>query len=151
MTNNGMSIVEVMIGVILLALIIVPSLNVIMSQTQTVTSTRDHSQAAFLAQRIQEICRSYSFKLVEADQYSSDPNTQKKTFEWKLKNSDKLNKYESNGITYHVTNVLIDPVVNSFSPSDPTVMYLVHFSIEYLGQDRRNHRLDIDTAISKRE
>lgn len=143
--------VEVMIGVILLALIIVPSLNVIMSQTQNVTSTRDHSQAAFLAQRIEEICRSYSFKLVEADQYSSDPKMQKKTFEWKLKNSNKLNKYESNGITYHVTNVSIDPAVNSFSPSDPPVMYLVHFSIEYLGQDKRNHRLDIDTAISKRE
>jgi len=83
--RNGMSMIEIMIGVILLALIVVPSLNVIISQTKTVTATRDHSQAAFVAQKIQETCRSYRFDMIEADQYASKPAEQKKTFEWRLK------------------------------------------------------------------
>lgn len=147
----GMSMVEVMIGVVLLALIMVPSLNVIMSQTHSVTATRDHSQATFLAQRTQEICRSYTFDLIEADQYSSELQKQKKTFEWKLKNTDELSKYESNGIKYNITDVKVDPVINTLSPNDPTTMLLFHFKIEYLGKDSRNHRLEINTAISKRE
>ena len=43
--NQGLSMVEVMIGVILLALMVIPSLNVITSKTRTVTATRDHSLA----------------------------------------------------------------------------------------------------------
>jgi len=147
----GMSMVEVMIGVILLALIMVPSLNVIMSQTHSVTSTRDHSQATFLAQHIQEICRSYSFDLIESEQYNSEILKQKRTFEWKLKNSDTLNKHESNGIKYSITDVRIDPVLNKLSPSDPATMVLFHFRIEYIGKDKKNHRLEVNTAISKRE
>lgn len=146
--------IEIMIGVILLALIIVPSLNVIVSQTQTVTATRDHSQAAFVAQKLQEICRSYSFDLIEADQYAADQVKQKKTFEWKLKNDNELKKQLINGIEYIVDpdKTRIDPVPNQFATGNPApTLYLFKFSITYLGKDKRNHRLDISTAIAQRE
>lgn len=152
--RTGMSMIEIMIGVILLALIVVPSLNVIISQTQTVTATRDHSQAAFVAQKIQEICRSYSFDMIEADQYSSEPATQQKTFEWKLKNNDELRKHVINGIEYIIdpTKTLVDPVPDQFLTGNPApTVYLVRFSITYIGKDKRSHRLDISTAIAQRE
>ena len=154
--RSGMSMVEIMIGVILLALIIVPSLNVIVSQTQTVTATRDHSQAAFVAQKLQEICRSYSFDMIEADQYDSNPDKKKKTFEWKLKNTDELKKHVINGIEYIVDDnekmTRIDPLLKAADNSgQPPVAYLFKFSITYLGKDKRNHRLNISTAIAQRE
>lgn len=152
--NQAMSMVEIMIGVILLALIIIPSMNVISSQTQTVTATRDHSQAAFVAQKIQEILRSYRFNLIESDQYSSDTAKQKKTFEWKLKNADELRKHVINNIEYLIDPGLtsVDPVVLANSdPSNPPMAYLVKFSITYKSKDGRNHRLNVSTAISQRE
>ena len=75
--KHGVSMVEIMIGVFLLALILIPSLNVVISQTQTVTKTRDHSQAAFLAQKIFETAHSFSFRLLDADQYNNDAEKQK--------------------------------------------------------------------------
>lgn len=152
--QSGMSMVEIMIGVILLALIIIPSLNVISSQTQTVTATRDHSQAAFVAQKLQEAMRSYRFNLLDADQYNSDPVMQKKTFEWKLKNADELKKHVINGIEYIVDPALtsVDPVkMKNSDPTTPPSAYLVRFSITYKSKDGRNHRLNISTAISQRE
>ena len=68
MRNNyrkAVSLVEVMIGVFLLALILVPSLNVVISQTQTVTSTRDHSQAAFLADKILETAKAFGIEFAD--------------------------------------------------------------------------------------
>lgn len=156
MTNRrcGMSMVEIMIGVILLSLIIVPSLNVIVSQTQTVTATRDHSAAAFVAQKIQELCRSYRFDLIEAEQYSSDPATQKKTFEWRLKNDDEYRKHLINGIEYLIdpTRTAVTPVPDQFVGGNPAPsVYLLKFSVSYTGKDKRSHRLDISTAIAQRE
>ena len=135
MQNNrsGMSMVEIMIGVILLALIIVPSLNVIVSQTQTVTATRDHSQAAFVAQKLQEICRSYSFDMIEADQYAADAVKQKKTFEWKLKNDDAMKKQTINGIDYIIDpdKTRIDPIPSMLSTINPApTIYLFKFSVK---------------------
>ncbi|MBR4329616.1 MAG: hypothetical protein IKP71_07160, partial [Candidatus Riflebacteria bacterium] len=63
--KKAVSMVEIMIGVLLLALILIPSLNVIIGQTQTVTATRDHAQAAFIAEKVIEIARSYPFDMLE--------------------------------------------------------------------------------------
>ncbi len=152
--RSGMSMVEIMIGVILLSLIVVPSLNVIVSQTQTVTATRDHSAAAFVAQKVQELCRSHSFDLIEADQYSADPATQKKTFEWRLKNDDEYRRHLINGIEYLVDpeKTFVTPVPDQFASGNPAPsVYLVKFSISYKSKDKRSHRLDISTAIAQRE
>ncbi len=152
--KSAMSMVEIMIGVVLLALIIIPSLNVISTQTKTVTSTRDHSQAAFVAATIRETLRSYRFAMIESDQYSSDTTTQRKTFEWKLKNSDELRKHTINNIQYLVDpdSVKIDPVLKtSGSTGQKPAAYLVQYSINYRSKDNRNHRLDISTAIAQRD
>lgn len=154
MNKNGMSMVEIMIGVVLLALILLPSLNVIIGKTQTVSSTRDHAQAALVAQRLQEICRSYSFNMIEADQYKSDNLNEEKTFEWKLLNTPELNEITLNGITYKVVqeNTSIDPVKTSLTTEDsfPSV-YLFKLELKYIGKDGRDHFLNISTAIAQRE
>ena len=149
----GMSMIEIMIGVMLLALILVPSLNVVISQTQTVTATRDHSQAAFLAQKIIETARACSFPMLDADQYNDVPDTQKKTFEYKLKNVDEYKIYNLNGITYTIDPEMtsIDPI-NTIGAETNTLpsLYAFKFSINYEGKDGRNHYLDISTIIAQR-
>lgn len=154
MNRNGMSMVEVMIGVLLLALILLPSLNVIIGKTQTVSTTRDHAQAALVAQKLQEICRSYSFNMIEADQYKSDNLNEEKTFEWKLLNTPELSQTTLNGITYKVVqeNTSIDPLKNSLTDDDsyPSV-YLFRLELKYKGKDGRDHFLNVSTAIAQRE
>lgn len=152
MKRNGMSMIEIMIGVILLALIIVPSLNVITSKTRTVTATRDHSQAAFVAQKIQEMARAFKFDLLDSDKYSSDLQMQKKTYEWKLKNQDEYKRHNLNGIDYLIEDVAIDPALNKedADPNQPAILYLFRFTVKYKGKDGRDHQLRINTAISQR-
>ncbi|GAB4275290.1 MAG: hypothetical protein Kow0029_16260 [Candidatus Rifleibacteriota bacterium] len=153
MNKYGMSMVEIIIGVILLALIVVPSLNVINTKTQTVTATRDHAQAAFVAQKIQEMARAFKFEFIEADRYASNPELQRRTFEWKLKNDEEFKKHNLNGIDYNIEDVAIDPVLNSEDP-DPDqipIVYLLQFTIRYHGKDNRDHEMSINTAISQRD
>lgn len=148
----GLSMVEVMIGVILLALIVIPSLNVITSKTRTVTATRDHSQAAFVAQKVQETARAFKFDLLDSDQYVSNPTMQKKTYEWKLKNEDEYRRHVLNGIEYLIDEVAIDPVFNKEDP-DPNqaiILLLFKFTVKYKGKDGRDHNLRINTAIARR-
>lgn len=150
----AMSMVEIMIGVVLLALIIVPSLQVIVGQTKTVTATRDHSSAAFVAQKVQELCRSFQFDMIEADQYNSDATKQKETFEWKLKNDDEYRKHVINGITYHIdpAETRIDPIKGKFDNADTKMVALAfRFTIKYKSKDQRDHRLEISTAVTRRE
>ena len=150
----AMSMVEIMIGVLLLTLIVVPSLHVIVGQTKTVTATRDHSSAAFVAQKVQEICRSFQFDMIEADQYSSDAAKQKKTFEWKLKNDDEYRQHVVNDITYLIepSDTRIDPIKGKHDGANtPPVALAFHFTITYTSKDQRSHRLEISTAITRRE
>jgi len=154
LNKQGLSMVEVMIGAILLALIVIPSLNVISTQTQTVTATRDHSQAAFVAQKLQEIMRSYRFNMLDADQYDADHTRRNRTFEWKLKNSDELKRHVINGIEYLIdpAQTSVEPVkLKNTDPASPPTAYLVRFSITYKSKDSRNHLLNVSTAISQRE
>lgn len=106
--KKGMSLVEIMLGVILLTLIIVPALNVINSKSKAVTATRDHSQAAFIAQKIQETARAFRFDLLDADQYAGDEITRKKTFEWKTQNLEQYRVHNLNGIKYEITDLKIE-------------------------------------------
>ncbi len=149
----GMSMIEIIIGVVLLALIVVPSLNVINTKTKSVTATRDHSQAAFVAQKVQEMARAFRFDLIEADRYSSDAATQKTTFEWRVKNQDEYKKHVLNGITYLIEDLEIDPVLNKEIPDTDQrpILYLMKFAIRYTGKDGRDHELRINTAISRRD
>jgi len=151
----GMSMVEIMIGVIILALVLIPSLNVIIAETKTVNATRDHTQASFFAQKILESAHTCKFELLEADQYDSDPATQKTTFEYALKNNDDIRTETINGIKYEVVNDdNKDKVKYAADKNDPSVrpnMVFLSFTVKYTGQDKQNHTLDIHTAISKRQ
>jgi competence protein ComGC len=151
--SKAMSMVEIMIGVLLLALIIIPSLNVISTKTRAVTSTRDHSQAAFVGQKIQEMARAFKFDMLEADRYDSEPDKQKRTFEWQLKNKDEFNTQIVNGIAYKVEDVDISPVANkndSDSINHP-LLQLLKFTIKYDGKDGKQHLLNFNTAIFKKD
>ena len=145
----GMSMVEIMIGVIILALVLIPSLNVILSETRAVTGTRDHTMAAFVAQNLLETARNYKFAYIEADQYAGKPDIQKTTFEYALTHD--LKERTVNRIKYEVKDARIDPVKNTISPGDPPILLLVKFAIEYTGSDQRQHRLDVSTALVKQE
>lgn len=157
MINNkkAVSLLEIMIGVLLLALILVPSLNVVISQTQTVTATRDHSQAAFLADKILETARSFPFNLLDSDRYESNADEYKKTFEYKLWNDEKYNTYEINNIKYTISTdkdyTSIDSISNKGAATDELPkLYAFKFRINYTGKDGREHHLDVHTALSSR-
>ncbi|HNW35989.1 MAG TPA: hypothetical protein PKM25_13710 [Candidatus Ozemobacteraceae bacterium] len=150
-SNKGMSMVEIMIGVILLALVLIPSLNVIISETKTVNATRDHTQASFFAQKIIESARTCKFDLLDADQYASDLNTQKTTFEYALNNDDKVRTDTINGIRYQVKQAKIKYAVDKTDSTIRCNTVFLSFRVEYDGQDGKNHSLDIWTAISKRQ
>ena len=148
-----MSMVEIMIGVLLLALIIIPSLNVISTKTQAVTSTRDHSQAAFVGQKIQEMARAYKFDMLEAEQYDSEVDKQKRTFEWQLKNKEEIKTQTVNGIKYQIKDVDISPVANKNDPDsiNHPLLQLFKFTVKYEGKDRKQHLLNFNTAIFKKD
>ena len=153
--KKAVSMIEIMIGVLLLALILIPSLNVIIGQAQTVTSTRDHAQAAFLAEKILEIARSYPFDMLEEERHNNDNDSSKKekTFEYRLKNKEEHNTYVVNGITYKIDpkSVFIDPITTKNADKDaiPNI-YAVKFTIQYTGKDGRDHHLDIHTILAQR-
>ncbi|HOT26838.1 MAG TPA: hypothetical protein PLU72_01540 [Candidatus Ozemobacteraceae bacterium] len=150
----GMSMVEVMIGVIILALVLIPSLNVIISETKTVNATRDHTQASFFAQKILESAHACKFDLLDADQYDHDPATQKTTFEYMLKNNEDFRTETINGIKYEVVKTDKDQVKYAADKNDPDIrpnMVFLSFTVKYTGQDKNTHTLDIHTAINKRQ
>ena len=147
----GMSLVEILIGVVILALVLIPSLSVILSETKAVTGTRDHTQAAFVAQSILETARNYKFAYLEADRYAGKPDVQKTTFEWALKNDPAMKERLINNIKYEVKDAQVEPVKNTLAPGEPPILVLVKFAVEYSGSDRRNHRLDISTALAQEE
>jgi len=151
----GMSMVEVMIGVIILALVLIPSMNVIISETKTVNATRDHTQASFFAQKILESAHACKFDLLDADQYNDDPVTQKTTFEYALKNNEEFRTETINGIKYEVVKKMDDDLVKfAADKNDPAVrpnMVFLSFTVKYTGQDKNSHTLDIHTAINRRQ
>lgn len=151
--KKAVSMVEIMIGVLLLALILIPSLNVIIGQTQTVTSTRDHAQAAFIAEKIIEIARSYPFDMLEEERHKDDSSKKENTFEYRLKNKEEYNTFVSNGITYKVDpkSVFVDTIKSKNADKDaiPNI-YAIRYSIQYVGKDGRDHHLDMHTILAQR-
>ena len=151
--KKAVSMVEIMIGVMLLALILIPSLNVIIGQTHTVTATRDHAQAAFLAEKIIETAKSYPFNMLEEERYKDKQDKQKNTLEYRLKNEEKYNTFVVNGITYKIdpkqTSVDEIKTKNAAKDAIPNV-YAFKFSIVYEGKDGREHHLDVHTILAQR-
>ena len=151
--KKAVSMVEIMIGVLLLALILIPSLNVIIGQTQTVTATRDHAQAAFLAEKIIETARSYPFDMLEEERHNDDTSKKENTFEYRIKNKEEYNTFVVNGLTYKIDpkSVFIDQIKTKNAAKDaiPNI-YAIKYTIQYVGKDGKDHHLDIHTILAQR-
>ncbi len=158
-TRFGMSIVEVCIGVILLALILIPSMNVLSHGTATVTATRDHLEAVYMAQRVMEAARTYDFNFLAESQQSTQAEKQK-TFEYDAKNDDNTNpldrvkqKEQINGVVYEIDkdSFKIEQVTNRSDTNAKVPVVVYRFSIVYKSRDGKNHELPVSAAISRRQ
>ena len=153
--KKAVSMVEIMIGVLLLALILIPSLNVIIGQTQTVTATRDHAQAAFIAEKVIEIARSYPFDMLDEERHQNDKDSSKKekTFEYRIKNKEEYNTFVVNGITYKIDpeSLFVDPIKAKDVDKDAVPnIYAIKYTIQYTGKDGKDHHLDIHTVLAQK-
>ncbi|MFZ2961350.1 MAG: hypothetical protein WA705_31120 [Candidatus Ozemobacteraceae bacterium] len=151
MNRSGMSLVEILIGVIILALVLIPSLNVIISETRTVTATRDNLSAVFVGQRVLETARTFRFDFLDAERYPSGSAEQKRTLEWQMNNDPVRNKMTVNGIDFKIVDFKIEPVKNKTDTSAEATMVLVSYGVDYTGKDARGHRLDVTTALAQQE
>lgn len=149
--KQGVSMIEVLIGVIILALILIPSLNAIISQTRTVTATRDHTQAVFVAQRVLETARTYRFEQLDKERTGITPAEANLTLEHLMQTDATKNRSMINGIEYKIVDFKVEGVKNKVDPSAVPTLVLVSFGVDYLGKDNRGHRLDITTALTQQE
>ena len=143
--------IEVLIGAVILALILIPSLNVIISETRTVTATRDHTQAVFVAQRVIETARTYRFEQLDKDKPGLSSTDTNQTLEYQMLNDPAKNRTTINGIEYKVVDFKIEGVRNKVDGNASPTLALVSFGVDYLGKDGRAHRLDIATALTQQE
>lgn len=147
----GMSLVEIAIGVIILALILLPSLNVITSGTRSVVATRDHLQAVFVAQQMMEKTRIYPFKFLDEDHKGLTAAEKAKTLEAVMRDNPASHTLKINDVNYNITDFSIAEVENI---KDPTLksMALVSFKILYKPRGKtKDNELEIHTAISQQE
>ncbi|HNV70506.1 MAG TPA: hypothetical protein PKO06_12470 [Candidatus Ozemobacteraceae bacterium] len=160
MNRTGMSIVEVCIGVILLALILIPSMNVLSHGTATVTATRDHLEAVYMAQRVMEAARTYDFNMLSKDQATRSGGDPNKTFEYDATfddNTDPLDrvkqKEQINGVVYEIdkASFKIEQVTNRSDTGAKVPVVAYRFLIVYKSKDGKNHELPVSAAISRRQ
>ena len=147
----AMSMVEVMVGIVLLSLIVIPSLQVIVGETRTVTSTRDNVMASTVAQQIMEKARTFQFSLQAEDDYSkpSDLPMRKRTYEWQLKNLPSENQIKINNVLFKIKEVRIDPIGNKHDPNSQKILNLFSFAVEYSPGGGEVHSLDVETALPR--
>ena len=121
-----------MVGLVIMAVVLFPTLSAIMSETKTVTGTREHSQAAFLGQRIIETARTYNFE---------------KLSEFVTEYQNKIFKF--NQVEYKVENLVLADVKTK-DPPDKIAAKMVTFSLKYTSQ-RHDMSLDLRTVIGRHE
>ena len=154
---RGMSIIEVLIGVIILALILIPAMSVISHGTQTVSATREHLEAVYMAQRVIEIGRTFDFQHLAKAQHTAAAE-QKLTFEYDAgfdDNTDPLDrvkqKEQINGVIYEIKDFKIEQLSDRNTTTNKVPMMVYSFAIEYLSRDKKPHRLDASSAIVRKE
>ncbi len=145
-----MSLIEITIGVIILALVLIPAMNVITGGTKSVISTRDHVQAVFISQQIIERLRTYPFKFLDEDHPGLTSAEKAKTFESEMKNLNQYKQYNVNNILYEIKNFDIKEAAHQ-NVNVQKSFALVSFEIEYVGKDGKRHGLDFHTAVAQME
>lgn len=146
--------VEIMVGVIILALVLIPSLWVLISNAQSITSTRDHVMAGFIAQRILETIRTCPFDMLDQDQTFSVTGNEKKTLEYDMNHDDATPdriplSEKINNITYFLKEGKVEYGKSAADTTQKLHVAYISFKIEYQGLDGKSHRLDIQTAVTK--
>jgi len=150
-SRPGMSLIEIAIGVIILALVLIPAMNVISVGSKSVISTRDHTQAVFVAQRLMEKARTYPFKFLDEDHAGLTSEEKQKTLEYEVKNKESENHFLINGIHFYVKNFNIKEVENKLNNQAAKSLALISFDIEFKAQDGKNHALEFHSAIAQQE
>lgn len=129
---RGFTLTEIMVGVVIMAIILFPALMVIMNESRVVTGTRDHSQAAFIAQNLVETARTYKFESLGSfvDEY-------------------KDRTYPYNGIEYTVNDLAIAEIKPA--SIDQVAAFKLSFSVRYTSREGRAMSLDLGTIIGRHE
>jgi len=137
-SRAAFSLTEIMVGVAIMAIVIFPVLHVILSETKVVTGTREHSQAAFLGQRILETARTYNFAKLDAfvTEYSGKEFNVNET-KYKVEGMDLVNIQTT------------DPT--PVDDKDKIAAKRLKFSIKYTTRDNNHLSLDLATIIARHE
>jgi hypothetical protein len=146
------TLIEILTGAIILALVLIPSLYVLISNTSTISSTRDHVMAAFWAQRILEIARTYPFDKLDMDQFPVGDVRRKDTLEYDMiaddATKDRIPLGEQiNHIKYFLEDVKVGYVKTKSDPAANAKLCLISFTVKYTGLDQRTHKFDVHTAV----
>lgn len=149
--NSGVTMIEIAVGVIILALILIPAMNVISGETKAVVSTKDYAQAVFIAQQVMEKARTFPFEALDMDRDGLSTQAKEITYEFLVKNKDEYNAFNVNGLLYKVNNFDIRELGSKFD-SDPKArkaVALLAFEVEFTGKDKKKHVMEFHTAISQ--
>ncbi|MBF0405989.1 MAG: hypothetical protein HQM10_01440 [Candidatus Riflebacteria bacterium] len=149
--KSGMTMTEVMVGVIIMALVLIPSLNVIVRQTTSVTATRDHLMATFVGQKVIETARSFKYEYLDIERFPATSTERVKTFEHIMNNDSSKKIVKLNEIEYKIVDLKVAGVRNKNDLSQIPCLSLLSFGIEYKSKEGRNNRLDLSTAIAQQE
>ncbi len=150
----GFSMVEIAVGVIILALVMIPAFNVISGGAKTVVSTKDQNQAVFIAQQVMERARSFPFDSLAFDHDGLSNEAKLRTFEHEMKNNPEFNSFNINGINYRVVNLDIKEIGSKFSKNKEgkKSSALISFEVEYEGKNRqKRHSLEFHSVLAKQE
>lgn len=130
--THGFSLTEIMVGVFIMAIVLFPTLLGISRESSTVTGTREHSEAAYLGQRIIETARTYNFERLS--EFASE--YQAKSF-------------KVNGVEYKVDSLLLSDV-KAKDPDGKVAAKKLTFSLKYSSQ-KHDLSLDLVTVIARHE
>jgi len=159
-----MSIVETLVGIIILALVLIPGLNVLISGTKSIRATRDHVLAAYFAHRALETVRSYPFDSLVRQQWPDGSIEAEMTLQSDMEGkkggttgfslTEKLKAYEQiNWVIYEVVNPKIELCSTDGPARKPSeaLFAKISFQVRFTTPDGRIQTLDVATARARGE
>jgi hypothetical protein len=131
--HRGWSLAEMTMGILIMMIALVPALRVIMNETAVVSGTREHAQAASIAQRLIETGRSFPFE--KLDRFVRE-------------NQNTVVRVQD--IEYHVTDVLVENIMTSDPPGKVCARRL-SFCVQYQSTEGRRLKLDLATVVARHD
>lgn len=136
--RSGVSLVENLIGFLLLSSFLMPWMGVMSTGIQTVTATQDHLTAVLLAQRIQELARTCDYQKLALYQ-AKDGTAARQTLEWDLTTDgkgglDRIPVTEKiRGTTFRIAGLKLEAVGprENGQPLVRPLLMVISFAIEF--------------------